>query len=150
MGDLDDGPKLKPLDENEMEHTILQLLPSKHFDMIISHSPGGEYTRHIRHEETGKAVIKLWHAGKVYANELWTFAYEDGDKKYYPRPVKTADACYKLTEQVWQKKYRIITETYGFEKTSWEAVTTPKTESFWQFSNPRDAQKWLNNGGVLS
>jgi len=150
MGDLDDGPEQKPLEENEMEHTIMKLLPSKQFDIIISHSPGGEYTRHIRHEETGKAVIKLWHSGKVSANELWTFAYEDGDKKYYPRPIKTADVCFRLTEQIWLKKYRIITETYGFEKNSFEAETTPKTESFWQFSNPRDAQEWLDNGGVLS
>jgi LmbE family N-acetylglucosaminyl deacetylase len=143
IGDLDDGPEQKPLDENELEHTILQLLPSKHFDLIISHNPGGEYTRHIRHEETGKAVIKLWNADKIYAKELWTFAYEDGDKKYYPRPIRNAAVCNKLTEQIWLKKYRIITETYGFEKTSFEAETTPRTESFWQFTNPYDAQKWL-------
>jgi LmbE family N-acetylglucosaminyl deacetylase len=143
IGDLDDGPEQKPLDENELEHTILQLLPSKHFDLIISHNPGGEYTRHIRHEETGKAVIKLWNADKIYAKELWTFAYEDGDKKYYPRPIRNAAVCNKLTEQIWLRKYRIITETYGFEKTSFEAETTPRTESFWQFTNPYDAQKWL-------
>ena len=150
MGDLDDGPEQKPLDENELEHTILQLLPSMHFDLMISHNPGGEYTRHIRHEETGKTVIKLWYSGKISANKLWTFAYEDGDKEYYPKPIKTADVCLKLTEQVWLKKYRIITETYGFEKNSFEAETTPHTESFWQFLNPHDAQKWFNNGGVLS
>jgi hypothetical protein len=48
------------------------------------------------------------------------------------------------------KKYSIITSTYGFEKNSWEAETTPRAESFWQFSNPNDAIKWLNNGGVLA
>lgn len=150
MGDLDDGPEQKPLDENELEHTILQLLPSNHFDIIISHNPRGEYTRHIRHEETGKAVIKLWHAGKISANELWTFAYEDGDKEYYPRPIKKASVCHKLTEKVWLKKYKIITETYGFKKDSFEAETTPQIESFWQLSNPQDSQKWLNNGGGSS
>jgi LmbE family N-acetylglucosaminyl deacetylase len=150
MCDLDDGPEQNPLEENEIVRTILQVLPSKHFDLIISHNPFGEYTRHIRHEETGKAVIKLWHAGIISANELWTFAYEDGDKKYYPKPIQTATVCHKLTEQIWLKKYIIITETYGFEKTSFEAQTTPRAESFWQFINPDDAQKWLNNGGVLS
>jgi LmbE family N-acetylglucosaminyl deacetylase len=89
MGDLDDGPEQKPLDENELKHEILQLLPSRHFDLIISHNPTGEYTRHIRHEEVSKAIIKLWYSGKISANELWTFAYEDGGKEYYPRPVKT-------------------------------------------------------------
>ncbi|MFO7619896.1 MAG: hypothetical protein R6W81_01345, partial [Bacteroidales bacterium] len=114
------------------------------FDLIISHNPGGEYSRHIRHEEVSKAVIKLWHAGKISANELWIFAYEDGDKKYYPKPILSANVCNLLTERIWQKKYSIITETYGFEISSFEAETTPRAESFWQFTNSIDAQKWLN------
>ncbi len=143
MGDLDDSPGQKPLDENELEHAILKLLPSKHFDLIISHNPNGEYTRHIRHEETGKAVMKLWKEGKISTNELWTFAYEDGDKKYYPRPIETATFYRVLAKRTWLKKYSIITETYGFEKNSFEAITTPKAESFWQFTDSYDAQKWF-------
>lgn len=146
MGDLDDGPEQKPLDKNELESAILSLLPSLHFDLVISHNPNGEYTRHVRHEETGKAVIELWHAGKISANKLWTFAYEDGNKEYYPRPIANASVNHILTEPVWLKKYNIITETYGFKKTSFEAETTPRTESFWQFKNSYDAHKWLNNG----
>ncbi|MDO9580640.1 MAG: PIG-L family deacetylase [Bacteroidales bacterium] len=144
MGDMDDGPEQKPLNESELEHSILKLLPPDHFDLIISHSPNGEYTRHARHEETGKAVIKLWNTARISSNELWTFAYEDGDKKYYPRPIETASVCRELTEQIWLKKYKIITETYGFGKTSFEAETTPRAEAFWQFTNPSDAQKWFN------
>jgi Uncharacterized proteins, LmbE homologs len=149
MGDLDDGPEQKPLDENELEHAILQLLPSRHFDLIISHNPTGEYTRHIRHKEVSKAIIKLWHNGKISANELCTFAYEDGGKEYYPRPVQNAPVYRTLTKRIWLIKYNIITETYGFEKSSFEAETTPRAESFWQFTNSGDAKKWLNNGGVL-
>jgi len=48
MGDLDDGPEQKPMDENEIERVILGLLPPWHFDLLITHSPAGEYTRHIR------------------------------------------------------------------------------------------------------
>jgi pentatricopeptide repeat protein len=136
MGDLDDGQDQNPLDESELEQTILKLLPSIHFDLIITHNPNGEYTKHLRHEETGKSVIKLWQTGKILTNELWTFAYEDGDKKYYPKPMKTATVFFKLSEDIWLKKYKIITEIYGFEKTSFEAKTTPKAESFWQFTNP--------------
>jgi len=150
MGDLDDGPDQKPLDENELEETIMKLLPPYHFDLIISHDPGGEYTRHHRHEEAGKAVINLWHEGRIYTNELWTFAYEDGNKEYYPRPIKTASSYFLLTEQIWQKKYSIITTTYGFNNDSFEANTTPKAESFWQFTDPYDARKWLNKGGNVS
>lgn len=141
MGNLDDGPDQNPLNENELEQTILKLLPTKHFDLIISHSPNGEYTRHLRHEETGKAVIKLWQAGKLFTKELWLFAYEDGGKKYYPKPIGNNTAYHLLSKTFWLKKYKIITETYGFEKTSFEAETTPKAESFWQFTNPTDAQK---------
>jgi LmbE family N-acetylglucosaminyl deacetylase len=147
MGDLDDGPEQKPLDENDLENTILQLLHSKHFDLIISHNPNGEYTRHIRHEEIGKAVIKLWLAGKIFANELWTFAYEDGEKEYYPRPIETASVCQVLAERIWLKKYSIITEIYGFEKNSFEAETTPRAEAFWRFTNSYDANNWLNQFG---
>jgi len=149
MGDLDDGPEQKPLDEKEIECAILNLLPPKHFDLIISHNPTGEYTRHVRHEEASKAVIKLWHAGKISTNELWTFAYEDGNKEYYPRPVENAPIYRTLTKRIWLRKYSIITETYGFEKGSFEAETTPRAESFWQFTNSYDAKKWLDNRGVL-
>jgi len=147
MGDLDDGPDQKPLDEKELEQSILDLLPQKYFDLVISHNPSGEYTRHIRHEETGTAVIKLWRAGKISANELWSFAYEDGNKEYFPRPVETADIYRILTRRIWLRKYSIITETYGFEKNSFEAETTPRAESFWQFTNPYSAEKWLKNKG---
>src|SRR4030042_2759763 len=147
MGDLDDGPEQRPLDEIELERAILQLLPSMHFDLIISHNPDGEYTRHVRHEETSKAVIKLWHAGKISTNELWTFAYEEGNKEYYPRPVENAPIYRVLTKRIWLRKYSLITGTYGFEKSSFEAETTPLAESFWQFTNPYDAQKWLKQFG---
>jgi LmbE family N-acetylglucosaminyl deacetylase len=149
MGDLDDGPEQKPLDEKEVERAILDLLPSKHFDLIITHSSAGEYTRHLRHEEVSKAVIKLWHAGKISANELWTFAYEDGAKKYYPRPIKNATIYRDLTKRIWLRKYSIITETYGFEKDGWEAETTPKGEAFWRFANSDEAIRFHISRGVL-
>jgi len=148
MGDLDDSPFQKPLEEKEVESAILDLLPQRRFNLIITHNSTGEYTKHLRHEEASKAVIKLWHAGKISANELWTFAYEDGNKKYYPRPVENATIYRTLTKRIWLRKYNIITEIYGFEKNSWEAETTPRAEAFWQFSNSYDAKQWLNNGGV--
>jgi LmbE family N-acetylglucosaminyl deacetylase len=148
MGDLDDGPDQQPLDENEIERVILDLIPQKHFDIIITHNPSGEYTRHIRHEEVSKAVIRLWNADKIHAGELWTFAYEDGGKAYYPRAVETAPIYRTLTKRIWLRKYSIITETYGFEKGGFEAETTPRSESFWQFTNSYEAKKWLGSGGV--
>jgi hypothetical protein len=150
MGDLDDGPEQKPLDKTEVNGTIQKLLPQRHFDLVISHNPTGEYTRHIRHEEIGRAVITLWHAGQLSTDELWAFAYEDGGKRYLPRPIKTASIYHLLPEQTWRKKYGIITKIYGFGQDSFEAKTTPRAESFWQFSSSSDAQEWLDHGGGLS
>jgi len=144
MGNLDDGPEQKPLDEDDVQQTILDLLPPQHFDLIISHNPNGEYTRHLRHEETGIAVIKLWFAGKILTDELWTFAYEDGNKEYFPRPVENATICTALTKRIWQKKYNLITETYGFGFSSFEAKTTPRIESFNQFTDANIANDSLN------
>ena len=36
MGDLDDGPEQKPLDETEVEQSILNLLPANHFDLAAT------------------------------------------------------------------------------------------------------------------
>ncbi len=145
MGDLDDGPEQVPLPENELQKAILQLLPRKHFDLVISHNPAGEYTRHRRHEEIGKAVIMLWHHGKISTNKLWTFAYEDGGKQYLPRPIKTATVYRALPEAIWHKKYDIITSLYGFPPHGFEAETTPRAEAFWQFKTSKEARRWLDN-----
>lgn len=145
MGDMDDGPAQNPLDEKEVQRVILELIPKKHFDLIISHNPSGEYTRHLRHEEVGRAVIKLWHTGKLSANELWSFAYQDGNKAFYPRAVLNAPVYHTLTKRILLRKYSLITGTYGFDINSWEAETTPKAEAFWQFTDPNEAKRWLEN-----
>jgi len=143
MGDLDDGPDQIPLNEKDVECAILDLLPVTNFDLIITHNPTGEYTKHLRHEEISRAVITLWAKGKIATEQLWTFAYEDGDKKYYPRPIENASIFRTLTKRIWRRKYSLINETFGFKATCWEAKTTPKAESFWQFKNSADAEKWL-------
>lgn len=143
MGDLDDGPEQKPLDNEEVKKAILALLPKQNFDLIITHSPKGEYTRHLRHEEIGSAVMELWNDKKIVSKELWLFAYEDGNKEYYPKAIENASMQHKLPKNIWEEKYRIITEVYGFGKKGFEAKTTPKTEAFWKFENPINAQSWL-------
>ena len=148
MGDLDDGPDQKVLDVKELESVILDLLPQKQFDLVITHNPSGEYTRHRRHEEVSNAVIKLWQKGTIAADELWTFAYEDGNKEYFPRAIEHATSCRLLTTPIWLRKYSIITETYGFETGSWEAQTTPRSEAFWQFTNLHDVEKFLRQSEI--
>jgi len=139
MGDLDDGPNQKPLDEKVVETQILRLIPTTDYDLIMTHNSTGEYTRHLRHEEINKAVVTLWQKEKITCNELWTFAYEDGNKAYFPQAIESANIVEVLSKKIWEKKYKIITETYDFKKDSWEAETTPKTEAFWKFNSAYDA-----------
>lgn len=144
MGNLDDGPEQKPVEKKVIEDLIIQLLPAKKFDLIITHNPAGEYTRHRRHEETGAAVIRLWQAGKIQTRAFWAFAYEDGHKAYFPRPQKKATIYKALTKPLWHKKHNIIIHTYGFAKNSWESKATTKNEAFWQFKTAALATQWLN------
>ena len=130
MADLDDGPEQKPLDSDLVQQTIELILPSKSYDIIITHNTSGEYTRHLRHEETAQAVMELWKADRLSAGQLWTFAYEDGNRKYLPRAIEDADLLVGLNDETWRKKYDIITGIYGFDKESFEAKTTPKKEAF--------------------
>lgn len=139
MGDLDDGPDQHPLDEKQVEIEILRLLPTTSFDLIITHNSTGEYTKHLRHEEVNKAVLTLLHKRSIVAKEFWTFAYEDGNRAYFPRIDENANIIKRLSERIWAEKYKIITVTYGFDKNSWEAETTPTIEAFWQFRNPQQA-----------
>ena len=133
MGDLDDGPEQIPLDCHEVKYAITELLPSKNFDLLITHGHGGEYTRHRRHEEVGKAVMTLWENERLFAKEIWRFAYEDGDGRYLPKAVQDADFRIGLPNEIWRKKYDIITKIYGFVPDSFEARSTPRKEAFMCF-----------------
>lgn len=133
MGDLDDGPDQTPLPARQVHNTIFDLLPGGFYDLIITHGLWGEYTRHLRHEETGKAVVALWNADRISAKEVWRFAYEDGDGKYLPRAVADADIRTRLPDGIWQQKYDVIARIYGFAPDSFEAKATPRDEAFWSF-----------------
>ena len=131
MGDLDDDPEQSPISKNEIQQTILSLLPKDVFDIVFTHGLWGEYTRHLRHEEISKAVTDLWNGERLYAKQIWRFAYEDGGGSYLPRAVRDADVWMRLPEEVWQRKYDLITQVYGFDPESFEVRATPREEAFW-------------------
>lgn len=140
-GDLDTGDDQKPLNETEVKQTIRALLPKHYFDLVISHHPAGEYTNRNKHHETGKAVIQLWHSGKISTAEFWASAFEDGKKSYLPKPIETAGIYKVLIKRIWKEKQSIITEIYGFDLNSLEAKTTHTSESFWPFPSSFEAKK---------
>jgi LmbE family N-acetylglucosaminyl deacetylase len=149
MGDLDDGPDQAPLAADEVKEVILSLLPSRHYDLLMTHAPWGEYTRHLRHEETSKAVIALLAEGALRTDALWLFAYEDGGGTRPPRAEPGAPVRFPLPNRLWDEKAAIITGVYGFGESSWESVATPREEAFWVPSSPEQAVAWIVRGFAL-
>jgi LmbE family N-acetylglucosaminyl deacetylase len=131
MGHLNDGQEQTPIPSKEIKKLILSLVPPLEYDIIITHSPEGEYTRHLRHEEIGQEVLTLWKNNKLISRQLWQFAYEDGKGNYLPRAITSADRLTTLERYIWRKKYKIITEVYNFSPGSFEAKTATATEAFW-------------------
>jgi len=130
-GDLDDNPEQTPPAIADIQRTVLELLPSHKFDLVVTHGMWGESTRHLGHEETSKAVSALWNAGRLPARQMWRFAYEDGDGRYPPRAMESADVRARLPDEIWRKKCDIITDVYGFSPDSLEAEAVPREEAFW-------------------
>jgi hypothetical protein len=147
MADMDDGPDQLPLADGLVQDTVLGLVGNGPYDLVLTHGPFGEYTRHLRHEEVSRAVVALWTDGRLRAGRLWMFAYEDGGGRYLPRADRAADRIEKLSDDVWREKYRIITEVYGFGAESLEARTTPREEAFRCFRSPADVRTLLKEGG---
>jgi hypothetical protein len=148
LGDLDDGPEQRPLAEGVVREAVAALIPASNvFDAVLTHSPRGEYTKHRRHEETGKAVASLWMAGLLAAKALWLFAYEDGQGQYPARAIPSAHWRQVLSAEVWQAKGAIITDVYGFSPSSFEASTTPREEAFWCFDSGAAYSGWLIQNG---
>ncbi|MBN1786932.1 MAG: PIG-L family deacetylase [Sedimentisphaerales bacterium] len=141
MADLDDEAEQKPLEQAQIRQTVLNTLPKRTFDIILTHSPKGEYTRHLRHEETARAVLSLWNDGKLEANQILLFAYEDNGGQYSPRPIKNADIIIELPKNVWNTKKDIIIDSYGFSPDSFEAKAACDNEAFWLIEKPEDIEK---------
>ncbi len=141
MADLDDAPEQEPLADELVQGTVLSLLPRRFFDLVLTHGPKGEYTRHRRHEEVSRAVALLWLEKRIQAERLWMFAYEDGGKQYLPRADARAHRTDILPEDMWQEKYRIVTGIYGFGPDTWEARTTPREEGFWCYDVAEDGTR---------
>jgi LmbE family N-acetylglucosaminyl deacetylase len=135
MADLDDGSGQAPLPIGQVQETAARLLAESSYNLILTHGPAGEYTRHRRHAECSRAVIELWRSGRIDTARLWLFAYEDGGRAYLPRVRDDADRRDVLADDVWVEKRRLITDLYGFGPGSWEAQTTPREEGFWCFDS---------------
>jgi LmbE family N-acetylglucosaminyl deacetylase len=143
MGDMDDNAEQSPLDDALVQQEVLSLLGETRYDMLLTHGPCGEYTWHRRHVEVSRAVTALWLDGRLQAHSLCLFAYADGGRRYLPRPVAEADVQVALPTALWEEKYRLIHDIYGFADDSWEARATPRHEAFWYFTAQEKLTAWL-------
>jgi len=143
MGDLDDGPDQRPLDTDEVQRTLEPLLPTGPWDLVLTHGPRGEYTRHRRHEEVCRATAALWRRGVIRTRELRMFAFTDDERRQLPHVIEAAPLQLALDDVLFNKKRELITATYGFAPDSWEARATPRKEAFWTFDRPEEAVAWV-------
>lgn len=135
MGDVDDGPDQIPLQDALVEDAILSLLPRRDYELLLTHAPNGEYTRHRRHEEVSRAVMALWRGGRLRAKWLLQFAYEDGGGTSLPQPQRDAAIQLPLSDEIRARKSSMITAVYGFSAESWEARAVTGAEAFHCFKN---------------
>lgn len=140
MADLDDEAAQARLDPALVRHTILNGLPKRAYDLVVSHGPRGEYTRHRRHEECCEAVVSLWTIGQIETGEMKLFAFDDQGGRILPRASADADEAELLDTITFARKYHIMTELYGFDASSWEARTTPASEGFYCAASPSRLQ----------
>jgi len=145
MANLDDGVEQTPLDPSVVRHVIREGLPRRAYDLVVTHGPAGEYTRHRRHEECYQAVMALWTDGQLRAGQLKLFAYDDQEGTKLPQARANADELQTLDADIFSRKYHIITKLYGFNEQSWEARTTPRIEGFSRIETPDQAEDLFNS-----
>jgi LmbE family N-acetylglucosaminyl deacetylase len=130
ISDLDDSPTLLPLsrDLREIKERIMPLVEGT-FDLIFTHGPRGEYTRHVRHEQAHRAVAELVENGRL-SGSLISFAYEDDGGRYTPRPAEDASILVTLSSSELSRKRHIIRNIYGFREDSFEFKAAGNVEAF--------------------
>lgn len=130
ISDLDDGDPLQPVHlERDIVRRIVDLLPSRRWDVCITHGRNGEYG-HPRHVEVHQAVMWMFKEGTLPCRELWTFAYECQTPSGKCSPADWANHTVELTEEQLQEKRRMIRDEYGYPPGSFEVTACISPESF--------------------
>ena len=130
ISDLDDSPTPARLSSGltEIKHRIRRL-PEKDYDLIFTHGPAGEYTYHIRHVETSRAVREMIEQGDLRGT-LVVFAYDDFGGTARPQPAERADIAIGLLCEQLECKHRILRDIYGFAPGSFEYDSAGPVEAF--------------------
>ncbi len=131
MGNFGAGAGRTPPSGYKIQKTILSLLFSERFDVIITDSLWPEGEQDIMSTLAAKSVLALTRTGRLIAKQVWQFAYERKWQGSSIVSASRADICIGLSEDIQQKKYDILTNIYGYAAEDIETKIVPDEETFW-------------------
>ena len=131
MGNFEAGAGRTPPSGYKIQKTILSLLFSERFDVIITPSLWPEGGQDIMSKLAAKSILALTRTGRLIAKQIWQFAYEKNRHDSSIVPAREADIYIGLAEDIRQKKYDILTNVYGYTAEDIKTKTAPNDESFW-------------------
>lgn len=112
-----------------IRETILERLPQKKFSYIFTHNSNGEYG-HPRHIGVHNAVIGLLKEKEISGKKIIAFAYNSAPSPVIASPDLSAAIQKKLPENVFKEKRFIMSNIYGFQKTTPDYQTAGPREAF--------------------
>ena len=125
---------------SRFRQTTTRLLGGTSYNLILTHGPNGEYTRHRRHAECCQSVVELWRSGGIDTRRLWLFAYEDGGRSVLAAGSRR---CRSAGRVGGRRLARKAPADYGSLRVSSPTVgkhrCTPREEGFWCFDSAQAA-----------
>src|SRR3989338_1180069 len=134
ISDLEDTA-LHPLKIEDVKSAITEALQEITYDYIFTHGANGEYG-HIRHREAHTAVKSLVEDKLLTCSKIYYFSYVLGKEKaaknhgsYLPIPGQGSLRT-ELTQAEFSEKVKVVTQIYGFDPGSFEAMSCSRVETF--------------------
>jgi len=131
ISNIESPDKVDSLQVWQLQQLLDSTLPSERFDLVITHSLWGEYSKEKGSNKIAKAVMGMRDSRQIITKELWMFAYGEQQGADLPKPSLEADKVMHLPGSTHQEKREIITDIYGYPEDSVEAKAASKKEAFW-------------------
>lgn len=131
IADLDDEDRLTQDRAARLAKKIIADLDLGSFDLVFTHGKNGEYG-HARHKSVHQAVKESVGSGKLSAGILYGFNYAKTTRKKYSLMAARPDSdfIYPLTDKVYKKKKKIMSEIYGFDPNGIDTSYCTNPEAF--------------------
>lgn len=127
--DLDDEGRINERQAiPRIKKLIRQKIGNQRFDYLFTHGQNGEYG-HPRHKSVYRAVKKMIKAEKLKTSQTLVFNYKK-IPKYKLTAKANSDTILKLSQIVFRKKLRLMTDIYGFDPKGIDAGFSTNPEAF--------------------